>query len=206
MSHNFAPYQDTAPDIERTLSPPATKSPSPRPQAQPPRRSPGAFSPPKSPSYQNNETFFNPGQGWPTEEADDDLETGRQRTLGSAGGFWSRRSGIDLYETSLGLRLDWEACLAYLGLPPAGPVILLLFEHRSDYVRFHAWQSALTFSVLFVLHIIFSWSRILSYLILVGDLGLIGFMTFRAYKDAETVDRFQIPIFGRIANSILDDE
>jgi hypothetical protein len=52
------------------------------------------------------------------------------------GAFWASRSGIDLYETSLGIRLDWEACIAYLGLPPAGAVLLLMLEHRSDYVRY----------------------------------------------------------------------
>lgn len=39
---------------------------------------------------------------------------------------------------------------AWLLLPPAGGVLLLLLEHKSDYVRFHAWQASLTFSALFV--------------------------------------------------------
>ena len=38
---------------------------------------------------------------------------------------------------------------------------------------------------IFVIHIIFSWSSILSYLLLVGDLGLIGFLTMRAYQDGK---------------------
>ena len=40
-----------------------------------------------------------------------------------------------MFETRLGLRMDYEACLAYLLLPPAGSVLLLVLEHRSDYVR-----------------------------------------------------------------------
>jgi hypothetical protein len=48
------------------------------------------------------------------------------------------------------LTLQLEATLAYLLLPPAAGVLLLLVEHRSDYVRFHAWQSALLFSAVFV--------------------------------------------------------
>ena len=40
-----------------------------------------------------------------------------------------------MFETRLGLRMDYEACLAYLLLPPAGGVLLLILEHRSDYVR-----------------------------------------------------------------------
>lgn len=54
------------------------------------------------------------------------------------------------FRTSLPIRMDIEAMLAYLLLPPAGGVFLLLVEHDSDYVRFHAWQSSMLFTVLFV--------------------------------------------------------
>lgn len=43
---------------------------------------------------------------------------------------------MNLFETSLPLRLDHEAMLAYLLLPPAGGVLLLIMEHKSDYVRY----------------------------------------------------------------------
>lgn len=42
---------------------------------------------------------------------------------------------MDVFETRLGIRMDWEACAAYLLLPPAGAVLLLVLEQRSDYVR-----------------------------------------------------------------------
>jgi len=42
---------------------------------------------------------------------------------------------ISEFDTSLGLRLDYEACLAYLALPPLGSIILLILERNSDYVR-----------------------------------------------------------------------
>lgn len=45
------------------------------------------------------------------------------------------REALNDFETSLPLRLDYEACLAYLLLPPAGGVLLLLLEWKSDYVR-----------------------------------------------------------------------
>lgn len=41
----------------------------------------------------------------------------------------------DPYSTSLPVRLEIEASLAYLALPPAGGAILLMLEHKSDYVR-----------------------------------------------------------------------
>lgn len=49
--------------------------------------------------------------------------------------------------------------------------------------RFHAWQSALLFSAIFVVHLLFSWSSFMSWLLFLGDLGLIGYLTMRAYKD-----------------------
>lgn len=49
--------------------------------------------------------------------------------------------------------------------------------------RFHAYQSSLLFSAIFVIHLIFSWSSILSWMLFVGDLGLIGFLTLHAYRD-----------------------
>ena len=118
----------------------------------------------------------------------------------------SGRLDVNLFETSLPLRLDYEACLAYLLLPPAGGVFLLLVEHKSDYVRyvqvecmhglrasshidsyrFHAWQSSLTFSAIFVLHLIFSWQSVISWMLFVCDLGLIGLLTLHAYQDGNT--------------------
>lgn len=51
--------------------------------------------------------------------------------------------------------------------------------------RFHAWQSALLFSAMFVVHLVFAWSSFLSWVLLVGDVGMIGYLTMRAYKDGE---------------------
>jgi hypothetical protein len=143
MSNNFAPYQDVAPDVTRSLSPPPMspppKSPSPRvPTIQHQNFSQArAISPPTSPSYQNSQDYLN----FPSNDnAQGSFSGGRDAADGP---FWSSRSGIDLYETSLGMRLDWEACLAYLGLPPAGAALLLMFEHRSDYVRYAQLQGDL---------------------------------------------------------------
>jgi uncharacterized membrane protein len=128
-----------------------------------------------------------------------------------------------MFTTSLGWRLDYEACLAYLLLPPAGGVFLLVMEHQSDYVRFHAWQSSLLFAFVFVIHVIFSWSSFISWVLFVGDVAGIGWLTYRAYLDGEsmavgigvselmddaaaTLDRYEVPFFGSLASSILDDE
>ncbi|KAM0343108.1 hypothetical protein ACHAPU_008856 [Fusarium lateritium] len=113
---------------------------------------------------------------------------------------------VSEFDTSLGMRLDYEACLAYLAFPPLGAIVLLILERNSDYVRFHAWQSALLFTAIMVFHLIFSWSIFLSWLFFLGDAALIAFLTLRAYRDAEILDRFEIPFFGALASRFLDDE
>ncbi|KAF2678489.1 hypothetical protein K458DRAFT_395032 [Lentithecium fluviatile CBS 122367] len=199
---NFAPYQDI-PETTRALSPPLTSPRLSSPRASLDRdrsRNIGTASvaSPTHPSYQQRDYFG----GTSPAHAD-----GSERVAWNApGGFGGPREDVDMFETRLGLRMDYEACLAYLLLPPAGPVLLLVLEHRSDYVRFHAWQSSLLFAFIFVIHIIFSWSSVISWLLFIGDLGLIGFLTMHAYQDAATLDRYEVPFFGALANSILDDE
>ena len=46
------------------------------------------------------------------------------------------REDVDPFQTGLGFGPGWEAGAAYLMLPPAGTVALLMLEHRSDYVRY----------------------------------------------------------------------
>ncbi|KAL2164727.1 hypothetical protein VTH06DRAFT_22 [Thermothelomyces fergusii] len=129
---------------------------------------------------------------------------------GGVGDYFSalgaREGMVSEFDTSLGLRLDYEACLAYLALPPLGGILLLILERKSDYVRFHAWQSSLLFTALFVVHLLVSWSTFLSWLQFLGELVLIAWLVFNAYRDADTLDRYEVPIFGRIASNILDDE
>lgn len=85
-------------------------------------------------------------------------------------------------------------------------MVLLIFEQKSDYVRFHAWQSSLVFSTLFIVHIIFSWTSIISWMLFVLDIGLIAWLTWGAYINANTLDRLEVPYFGRLASGFVDDE
>lgn len=103
---NFAPYQDESPEIERALSPPHDNAPKPK--------SPRASADLPPPSH-----FAGSGNG----------NTGFGRDV--EGGHVS----LGAFETSLPIRMDVEAMLAYVLLPPAGGVFLLLTEHKSDYVR-----------------------------------------------------------------------
>ncbi|KAI5815758.1 hypothetical protein BZA77DRAFT_315010 [Pyronema omphalodes] len=175
---DFAPYQSESPDsTRRSLNLHRPLSPPMHGSSY----SPLPNSPPPPPLLPTHQ----PGGGWPM-----------------TGG----RDTVNQFETSLPIRLDWEAVMAYVLLPPAAGVLLLITEHKSDYVRFHAWQSSLLFSCLVVLHLILSFSAFLSYTLLFVDLGLIGYLSMKAYQDADTLDRCEVPFFGPLASSILDDE
>lgn len=56
--------------------------------------------------------------------------------------------------------------------------------------RFHAWQSSLLFTAMFVVHLLVSWSTFLGWVVFLGDLVLIGWLVLNAYRDADTLDRF----------------
>ncbi|KAI4715571.1 hypothetical protein E4T48_08253 [Aureobasidium sp. EXF-10727] len=190
MAHNFAPYQSSPPESTRALSPPLrTSTSSPRPAAV--TRAQSSIEDPWAATRVSQ---------LPSPSAYDDLEANTTQTSRLRG------DGYYVFETSLGIRMDIEACLPYLLLPPAGGVAMLIFERKSDYVRFHAWQSSLVFAALFVLHMLLSWSRFLSWLLFIGDLALIVLLVFRAYRDAETLDRFELPFFGRLASTYVDRE
>lgn len=118
---DFAPYQDTAPETIRELSPPPrSSSRSPNPRSPPPIRPSNPTRPSKDPfttALPPPSHFHDAGDAF----GGGDVEAGRLN--------------VNLFETSLPMRLDYEAVLAYVLLPPAGGVFLLVMEHKSDYVR-----------------------------------------------------------------------
>lgn len=112
---DFAPYQDENPEIERALSPPPRRSLSISPNLRSPKTS---LNLPR-PEIRN---------GYGNIGGSEDLEAGN---VGAGLGA----SRVDEFSTSLGFGLGLEAAAAYLLLPPAAGVFLLLTEHKSDYVR-----------------------------------------------------------------------
>ncbi|GAB7350514.1 hypothetical protein MBLNU459_g1107t2 [Dothideomycetes sp. NU459] len=201
MAMNFAPYQSSPPESTRALSPPL-RSPTASPL--PGSTRPGAaVAPPQQRALSSTEDPWAAARGnaLPSpsafaERGYDDLEAaaGPRQPLGAVG-----RDGYYVFETSLGIRMDIEAALAYLLVPPVGGVALLLFEHKSDYV-------SLVFTAVFVVHLIFSWSSGVSWFLFVCDLALIAWLVFRAYRDAETLDRLELPFFGPLASRFVDQE
>lgn len=147
MSVNFAPYQDESPETVRALSPPPPTSPrrsfSPNPPSQAARNiGTAAVTSPTLQSQRHDAATLGAEQ--------EESSVPRWAPRGASGGWRGGREEVDMFSTRLGIRMDFEACLAYLLLPPAGGVLLLVLEHRSDYVRFHAWQSSLLFTLIFV--------------------------------------------------------
>ena len=122
---DFAPYQDQFPETNRALSPPPIEG----------RRS---FSPGgrRSPALPSSTTAAKPAVN-PWAPIDSSARAfGNGGGSGGVGGdVEGGRGNLNEFETSLPIRLDYEACLAYLLLPPAGGVLLLVMEQKSDYVR-----------------------------------------------------------------------
>ncbi|KAG5937047.1 hypothetical protein E4U53_000088 [Claviceps sorghi] len=197
---DFAPYQSSPPEHSRVSSPIFSTS-TPRQSFEAATRRPFSPATPRSPLTLQHPQ---PQRVWADSE---------EQAYGWPGSAEARIvasnhavAEISEFDTSLGLRLDYEACLAYLALPPLGSIILLILERNSDYVRFHAWQSALLFTTLLVFHLLLSWSPFLSWVLFVGDIALAALLTLRAYRDAEVLDRYEVPFFGKIASRILNDE
>ena len=122
---DFAPYQDQSPETNRALSPPPIEG---RRSFSPGVRSPPLQSPLNAPQVSSN----------PWAPVDSSARAFGSDGTGALGGrdVESGRGQLNEFETSLPIRLDYEACLAYLLLPPAGGVLLLVMEHKSDYVRY----------------------------------------------------------------------
>ena len=170
---NFAPYQDTSPEIDRALSPPPPNDPR-------ASKASGVRSPPPRP--------FSPSSRPSTETPrliQPNAVAGESYAPSAAVRGGDRAADLEAFQTSLPIRLDYEAMLAYILLPPAGGFFLLLVEHKSDYVRFHAWQSSMLFAVIFIVHLIFLWSMVISWMLFAVDLILIAFLAMHAYRDGK---------------------
>ena len=70
----------------------------------------------------------------------------------AAGG--SKTPAMPPAETSIGLQPNIAGLLCYVGFWITG-IIFLVIEKKSQFVKFHAWQSIMTFAVLNVAYLIF---------------------------------------------------
>lgn len=213
MATNFAPYQSSPPESTRAASPlvrSPTTSPGPQlhhPKPQAPQRNISSIADREDPwAAARAQRLPSPSNYQDEEGGYTDLEGQPQPTYQTGRSGYGYAGDTSAFETSLGFDLRLEAMLAYVLLPPAGGVVLLIFERKSDYVRFHAWQSALLFTFMFIVHIIFSWTSVISWMLFVVDMVLIAYLAYGAWRNAETLNRVEVPFFGRLAGSFVDDE
>lgn len=168
---DFAPYQSSPPEHGRaSFSPSPSQTASPRTSLDNRRvyspatgnqyqRRPSQFSPPPLQHPQPQRAWSGEGVGRyqsPLGAGHDAGGGGGGAGVGLGGGgggggggmgdyfsaLGAREGLVSEFDTSLGLRLDYEACLAYLALPPLGGILLLILERKSDYVRY-VWSSKL---------------------------------------------------------------
>lgn len=136
---DFAPYQSSPPEHSRVASP--DRGASPRASLDASRR---AFSPPtQHGTAQSHPPLQHPqpqrlwanldGQqsDW---RADERAAYAAQSTSTMPGSY--PMADVSEFDTSLGIRLDYEASFAYLALPPIGAIFLLIVERNSDFVRY----------------------------------------------------------------------
>lgn len=106
-------------------------------------------------------------------------------------------------KTSLGMDENIEGLLAYLAWWITG-IIFLVLEKESDFVRFHAMQSTITFIGITVLQVILSFIPYIGG-ILAWLLGIVGFVLWilgmvKAYQG----ERYKFPIVGDYAEQWLE--
>ncbi|KAJ2633679.1 hypothetical protein H4R22_000219 [Coemansia sp. RSA 1290] len=179
-------------------------------------RSNGSSSTPDSPDVPL--AAGSPGLEPATAPAESDNIPSFQRAAPPAGEYLQSSAGpstfnsqdggqrISRYETSLSLRYDVEAALAYV-LGVFSGAVLLVVEKKNDYVRFHAWQSSLlSAAVFFALVVTALISNFLYWMVLLGTIGLSGYMARRAYLDGAVFERFMLPYVGLLAAQFVDEE
>jgi len=114
------------------------------------------------------------------------------------------------WETRYGTRVDLLSAWAYI-LGPISAFFILILETHNDFVRFHAYQSALMTTPLLLLRILASLLQLPSFLrslLTLLLLSSISFMAFRAHTDASRngLSRFHVPFIGLLAERWLDEE
>lgn len=112
----------------------------------------------------------------------------------------SQQGGKD--GSSTGLEENAAGALAYL-LSFISGIVFLIIEKDSDFVRFHAMQSTITFGGLFVLQFVIGFVPLIGWLIsiLIFPVWLILWIVLmmKAYQG----ERFKLPIVGNIAEQQL---
>ncbi|KAI0778179.1 hypothetical protein BD413DRAFT_464946 [Trametes elegans] len=172
--------------------------------------------PPDDPSYAAS-TSQNTSRAWFPSQQSLSYQSGGIPTFNTsqAGGLGAvedaeAENANNMWETRHGFRVDLLAAFAYL-LGPLSALILLIVETHNDFVRFHAYQSALLTTPLVILRILASLVQFPPFLRTIITLLLVIpslYMAWQAYIDAARngLVRFQIPFVGPLAERWVYEE
>ncbi len=105
------------------------------------------------------------------------------------------------HNTSVGLEENIEALLSYV-LGWVTGLVFFLIEKKSDFVRFHAAQSLITFLGLWIINILL-WRIPILGVILVGLITILEIILWillmiKAYQH----ERFKLPVVGDLAENL----
>ncbi|KAF8321284.1 hypothetical protein DL93DRAFT_2130780 [Clavulina sp. PMI_390] len=135
-------------------------------------------------------------------------------SYGGGGGEEGPEGAVNEWETRFGWRVDIEAAVAYL-LGPISALLVLVLETKNDYIRFHGYQSALysTPGVVGLLLMRFIFPRWLWIMLLLGFIGSVFALAFRAFQDANSSSighggliRYHLPYIGPLADRWVGEE
>jgi uncharacterized membrane protein len=76
----------------------------------------------------------------------------------------------------------------------------------ADARSFHAWQAALAFAALALLQMLLVRWAVVLWSVFALDVVAALALARRAWRDAETLERFELPLVGALASRFLDDE
>ena len=98
-------------------------------------------------------------------------------------------------ESSTGMSANVAGLLCYVAGWITG-IVFVVWEKKSTFVKVHAWQSIMTFGVLFVVSLIFSWIPFIGWIIgtLVGVLSFILWIILMI--QAGTGKMWKVPLAG----------
>ncbi|WVR07583.1 hypothetical protein IAU60_004625 [Kwoniella sp. DSM 27419] len=207
---NFSPYQPP-PDVPST-DPPETSSRSKGKSKRPWfNRDPSSYG--GANSYQSGGSISDPSSV--PQAYSNDPESQAFMSNGSAGpssglGGGGEADRANAWESRFGWRVDVMAAVAYLG-GPLTALALLILETQNDYVRFHAYQSALLTTPLLTLLLIFNLliplPVFLMTIFIIAAVGVTLYTAFRAWRDAQDgLSRFWLPYIGERAERWVSEE
>ena len=98
-------------------------------------------------------------------------------------------------ESSTGLSANVAGLLCYV-LGWVTGIVFIVLEKKSIFVKFHAWQSIMTFGVLFVVSLILSWIPIIGWILgtLIGVLSFVLWIIL--IIQAGTGKMWKVPLAG----------